>query len=51
MMLEHCGIEGAATRIDSALDQSLTSGEIKSLSTTSGMKTSEYTDIVLSHLG
>jgi 3-isopropylmalate dehydrogenase len=50
MMLDYLGIEGAARRIDDALSQALTSGEIKSLSTNSGMKTHEYTDIVLSHL-
>jgi len=50
MMLDNLGIENAASRVDRALEKSLTSGEIKSLSTSSGMKTSEYTDIVLSHL-
>jgi len=50
MMLDYLGIEGAAGRVDRALAASLTSGEITSLSTDSGMKTSQYTDIVLSHL-
>jgi len=50
MLLEHCGITAAAARVDRALEKALTSGEIRSLSTSSGMKTSEYTDIVLSHL-
>jgi len=50
MMLDYLGLEGASARVDKALGQSLTSGEIKSLSTSSGMKTSEYTDVVLSHL-
>jgi len=50
MMLDYLGIDGAAGRVDRALSTALTSGEIKSLSTDSGMKTHEYTDIVLSHL-
>jgi 3-isopropylmalate dehydrogenase len=50
MMLDYLNIKGAAERVDKALSAALTSGEIRSLSTTSGMKTSEYTDVVLSHL-
>jgi 3-isopropylmalate dehydrogenase len=50
MMLAHLEIEGAAARVDKALESALTSGRIKSLSTSSGMKTSEYTDIVLDYM-
>ncbi len=50
MMLEYLGIEGAAARVDKALSTALTSGEITSLATNSGMKTHEYTDVVLSHI-
>ncbi len=50
MMLQYCGVNGAAARVDGALEEALTSGEIRSLSTSSGMKTSEYTDILISHL-
>jgi 3-isopropylmalate dehydrogenase len=50
MMLDYLEVKGAAERVDKALSASLTSGEILSLSTDSGMKTSEYTDVVLSHL-
>jgi len=50
LMLAHLGLEAAAERIDRALSQALCSGRIKSLSTDSGMKTSEYTDILLSYL-
>ena len=50
MMLDFLGQESAAARLDRALTAALTSGEIRSISTSSGMKTSEYTDIVLKHL-
>jgi len=50
MMLDYLGHEKAAARLDTALTRALTSGEIKSLSTSSGMKTSEYTDVVLKYL-
>jgi 3-isopropylmalate dehydrogenase len=50
MMLDFLGQETAAARVDHALTQALTSGEIRSISTSSGIKTSEYTDIVLKHL-
>jgi 3-isopropylmalate dehydrogenase len=50
MMLDNIGETAAAARVEKAMAASLTSGEIKSLSTSSGMKTSEYTDVVLSHL-
>jgi 3-isopropylmalate dehydrogenase len=50
MMLAHLEIDGAAARVDRALESALTSGRIKSLSTSSGMKTSEYTDIVLDYM-
>lgn len=50
MMLDYLEVDTAAARVDKALSAALTSGEIRSLSTSSGMKTSEYTDVVLSHL-
>jgi 3-isopropylmalate dehydrogenase len=50
MMLDYLDIDGAAARVDMALSAALTSGEIRSLSTDSGMKTHEYTDVVLSHI-
>ena len=50
MMLDYLNIEGASKRVDDALSSAMTSGRITSLSTDSGMKTSEYTDVVLSYL-
>ncbi len=50
MMLDFLGQDAAANRLDAAITKALTSGEIRSLSTNSGMKTSEYTDIVIRHL-
>jgi len=50
MMLDFLGQESAARRLDAAITAALTSGEIRSISTSSGIKTSEYTDIVLKHL-
>ncbi len=50
MMLDFLGQDAAANRLDAAITKALTSGEIRSLSTSSGMKTSEYTDIVIRHL-
>ena len=50
MMLDELGFGDAAKRIDAAMSKALTSGRIKSLATSSGMKTSEYTDIVLEYL-
>jgi 3-isopropylmalate dehydrogenase len=50
MLLETVGEESAALRIDKAMTAALTSGRIPSLSTSSGIKTSEYTDEVLRHL-
>jgi len=50
MMLDFLGHEKASARLDSALTSALTSGEIKSLSTSSGMKKSQYTDVVLKYL-
>lgn len=50
MMLDFLGHEKAAARLDMALTKALTSGEIKSISTSSGMKTSGYTDVVLKYL-
>ncbi|MCZ6767410.1 MAG: isocitrate/isopropylmalate family dehydrogenase, partial [bacterium] len=50
MLLGELGLAVAAERIDSAMQKALSSGKIKSLSTSSGMKTSEYTEAVLEHL-
>ncbi len=50
MMLDELGYPDAALRIDRAMARALTSGKITSISTSSGMKTSEYTDTVLEHL-
>ena len=50
MMLDNIGEKAAAARVEKAMAASLTQGEIRSLSTSSGMKTSEYTEVVLSHL-
>jgi len=50
MMCANLGFDSAAARIDRALAASLTSGEIRSLATSSGMGTSQYTEIVLSHI-
>ena len=50
MMLDELGYPDAALRIDRAIGKALTSGKITSISTSSGMKTSEYTDAVLEHL-
>jgi isocitrate/isopropylmalate dehydrogenase len=50
MMLDFLGRETAAARVEAAMRSALTSGEIRSLSTNSGMRTSQYTDVVLKHL-
>ena len=50
MMLDFLGEDKAAARIDAALAASLTNGSIASLSTSSGIKTSEYTNAVLEAL-
>jgi 3-isopropylmalate dehydrogenase len=50
MLLDTIGEASAAQRIDKALEGALTSGKIPSLSTSSGIKTSEYTDVLLEHL-
>jgi len=50
MMLDYLGHDSAAVRLDQALTRALTGGEIRSLSTDSGIGTSGYTDIVLKHL-
>jgi 3-isopropylmalate dehydrogenase len=50
MMLDYLGHASAAARVEKALAEALTGGEIRSLSTSSGMKTSQYTDVVLKHL-
>jgi 3-isopropylmalate dehydrogenase len=50
MLCRENGLESAAARIDRAMSAALTSGKISSLSTSSGMKTSEYTDVVLSYM-
>ena len=51
MMLDFLGEEKAAARIDAAMETALTNGKIPSLSTSSGIKTTEYTDVVLEALG
>jgi 3-isopropylmalate dehydrogenase len=51
MMLDELGYGAAASRIDAAMGKALTSGKITSLAASSGMKTVEYTDAVLEHLG
>ncbi len=50
MMLEYLGEDRAADRLEKAIEQSLGSGRIPSLSSSSGMRTTEYTDIVLDEL-
>jgi 3-isopropylmalate dehydrogenase len=50
MLLGELGLESAAARVDRAIGRTLTSGKVTSLSTSSGIKTSEYTDILLSFL-
>jgi 3-isopropylmalate dehydrogenase len=50
MMLAELGYDNAAHRIDLAMGKALTSGNIQSLSTSSGMKTHEYTDMVMEYL-
>jgi isocitrate/isopropylmalate dehydrogenase len=50
MMLDFLGHEKAAARLDTAITKALTCGEIKSIATSSGMKTSAYTDVVLKYL-
>jgi 3-isopropylmalate dehydrogenase len=50
MLLEEIGLASAAARIDRAMHKTLTSGKITSLSTSSGIKTSEYTDVLLGFL-
>ncbi len=50
MMLDELNFTDAAKRIDTAMAKALTSGKITSLATSSGMKTSEYTDAVLEHI-
>jgi 3-isopropylmalate dehydrogenase len=50
MMVDYLGYEKSAARIETAMSKALTSGEIKSLSTSSGMRTSQYTDVVLKYL-
>jgi len=50
MMLTQLGYPDSARRIDEAMGRALTSGRIPSLSTSSGMKTSEFTDIVLEYM-
>jgi len=50
MMLEELNFTDAAKRIDAAMAKALTSGQITSLATSSGMKTHEYTDAVLEHI-
>jgi 3-isopropylmalate dehydrogenase len=50
MMLDQLNLKAAAERIDRALGRALTSGKVPSLATGSGIKTSEYTDILLEFL-
>jgi len=50
MMLDQLNLKSAAERIDRALGRALTSGKVPSLATGSGIKTSEYTDILLGFL-
>jgi 3-isopropylmalate dehydrogenase len=50
MMVDFLGYEKSAARIENAMSKALTSGEITSLSTSSGMRTSQYTDVVLKYL-
>jgi 3-isopropylmalate dehydrogenase len=50
MLLEELGLERSAQRIEDAMEKALGSGKLKSLSTSSGMKTSEYTDILLDYM-
>jgi 3-isopropylmalate dehydrogenase len=51
MMLDELGFAEAAKRIDEAMGKALTCGKITSLATSSGIKTSTYTDVVMSFLG
>jgi 3-isopropylmalate dehydrogenase len=50
MLLDQLGLGSAAARVDRAIGRTLKSGKVPSLSTSSGIKTSEYTDILLSFL-
>ncbi len=50
MMLDYVGEARAAERVEAALVAALGGGKIRDLSTTSGMRTPEYTDIVLAEL-
>jgi len=50
MMLDFLGHEPAAARVEKAMQAALTSGDIRSLSTSSGMRTNQYTDVVLKYL-
>jgi len=50
MLLSELNLESAAARVDRAIGRTLASGKVPSLSTSSGIKTSEYTDILLSFL-
>jgi len=51
MMLDHLGESHAAARVEAAIAAALGGGRIRDLSTSSGMRTPEYTDIVLEELG
>jgi 3-isopropylmalate dehydrogenase len=50
MLLDYVGETGAANRIENAIAAALGGGRIKDLSTSSGMKTPEYTNVVLESL-
>jgi 3-isopropylmalate dehydrogenase len=51
MMLDYLGEAGGAQRVEQALEAALGGGRIRDLSTSSGMRTPEYTDIILEELG
>ena len=50
MLLDFVGEAGAARRIDGAIQRALAGGRIRDLSTSSGMATPRYTDLVLEEL-
>ncbi|MFQ6066069.1 MAG: 3-isopropylmalate dehydrogenase [bacterium] len=51
MMLEHLGEEKGAKLVDEAISKLLSSGQIKDLSTKSGLQTYEIGDMVVGHMG
>ncbi|MDH3215112.1 MAG: 3-isopropylmalate dehydrogenase [Candidatus Krumholzibacteria bacterium] len=50
LMLDELRLDSAAKRLDGAIARTLGSGKVTSLSTGSGIKTSEYTDVLLGFL-